>query len=194
MASTDLSIDFIKELIDYDPQTGEAKWKARPLHHFIDSKRPAKVVMRIWNSKNAGKTVRCPDSNGYFRLAIGGRKYSLHRIIWAFHYGKHPRHSIDHINGNRQDNRICNLRDVLQVDNLKNASKHKDNSSGVNGVSFCKRRQKFTSYIGVNGKTKVLGYSETLEEAARKRKEAEVIYGYHQNHGREPHGVHPVST
>jgi hypothetical protein len=95
---------------------------------------------------------------------------------------------IDHKNHNREDNRFKNLRDTTQQSNNKNASKRKDNTSGVVGVSWNKRNEKFVANININGLQKHLGYFKNKKDAIKTRKNAEEQHGYHENHGKIKNG------
>jgi len=117
--------------------------------------------------------------NGYRRVRFDGEPYQTHRIIWKLLYGEDPA-EIDHINGNRSDNRITNLRSVCHYENMRNMKKMPSNSSGVTGVFWCKDRSKWGAFIG----KKNLGRFDRFEDAVAARKQAEEEYGYHPNHGR----------
>jgi len=77
--------------------------------------------------------------------------YAIHRIAWKMHYGVDPNGVIDHIDGNKLNNRIVNLRDVTQVENLYNAVRRSDNTTGYKGVVFSKSRNSYTINLKVNG-------------------------------------------
>ena len=83
--------------------------------------------------------------NGYRTGRIAGRQFYAHRVAWFLNYGKWPSNQIDHINGNRLDNKIINLRDVEQCINSKNINKLSTNTSGFTGVVFCVRDQRFSA-------------------------------------------------
>jgi len=91
---------------------------------------------------------------------------------------------IDHINGDRSDNRIENLRAVINADNGRNQKLRVSNSSGVMGVGFCKRAGKWRVRITINGKDKHLGIYKSYSEAVAARLTAEKLHGFHENHGR----------
>jgi uncharacterized membrane protein len=92
--------------------------------------------------------------------------YRAHRICWFHTYGVWPTHDIDHINGDKSDNRISNLRDVPKSINIQNEKRaRKNNASGLMGVVFRKDRNKWTATVRVNGKPKRLGSFSTPEEA-----------------------------
>jgi hypothetical protein len=99
--------------------------------------------------------------------------------------GDHPEDEVDHIDGNGTNNIWNNLRAVTRADNAKNMRKSSANTSGVTGVVWIKRIKSWKSQIMVNGCCKYLGYFRSKEEAIAARKAAEVLYGFHENHGTE---------
>jgi|DEB0MinimDraft_6_1074348.scaffolds.fasta_scaffold113343_2 hypothetical protein len=108
-----------------------------------------------------------------------------HRVVWAFAHESWPSGLIDHINGNRSDNRIANLRDVPAGANSKNKARYRTNISGVTGVSWCKARRKWRTKITSNYVTTLLGHFEDFDEAVRVRRKAEREKNFHPNHGRK---------
>jgi len=177
--------DVLRELIDYDSETGVLTWKARSSHLFIGNEQSPEHSARIWNVKYAGKpALKSKNGNGYFHGAIFGQTLTAHSVAWAINYGSWPEHGIDHINGVKGDNRIANLRDVPDAENAKNQKLNKRNTSGVTGVSYFARTRKWVAMIKGGGKVRNLGYFHTIEEAAAARKDAEKKYGFHPNHGR----------
>jgi len=107
-----------------------------------------------------------------------------HRIVYSLHHGHHPKMQIDHINGIRSDNRPENLRDVNNRVNARNSRLFKSNTSGFHGVTWNKLEQKWKVRINTENKRICLGTFPTKEEAIRARIEAEIKYGYHENHGK----------
>ena len=123
--------------------------------------------------------------NGYRIIGIKRKTYTAHRLIWILVKGKILNNmQIDHINKNRSDNRIKNLRLVTHQENHKNMSKQINNKSGFTGVSWCINRKKWYSYIQVNKKTISLGRFKNKKDAIIARKTAEKKYNFHTNHGR----------
>jgi len=170
----------LRELLHYDHETGLLHWRDRPRSYFENEK-----ICLLWNSRWAGKLAfSSKNRGGYFRGNIFGATYSAHRVAYAIYHGHWPKEQIDHINGVKTDNRICNLRDVSEAVNHKNTPIYKTNNSGVAGVGWNKRDQKWHSRIKVNKKLKHLGYFDVFAEAVSARKEAEIKYGFHENHGR----------
>lgn len=124
-------------------------------------------------------------SDGYRYIQVYKTRYAAHRLAWLFVNGEFPPNEIDHINGNRLDNRIENLRSVTAKENRKNGRRPQTNTSGVIGVRWHKRDKNWSAQIGVNGETVHLGCFDSLQKAANARKEAESKHGFHPNHGRE---------
>lgn len=105
-----------------------------------------------------------PTNNGYGRLEVDGKNYKTHRLIWLLTYGDWPE-CIDHIDHDKLNNRIINLRSVTKVENEHNRGMNKNNSSGFPGVYFDKLRNKYKAQIRVNGNHIHIGYYSTAEEA-----------------------------
>lgn len=165
-----------RDILDYDPETGLFTWKIRPLKYFRDE-----WHFKSWNTKMAGKPAMMVNrSNGYKATTIFGVPWLAHRVAWLIHYGYLP-DEIDHINGDRTDNRITNLRSVTRKENLRNLTIPVTNSSGVVGVFLHKKSGRWYTRIG---KT-YLGMFPSFEEAVAVRKEAEKAHGYHPNHGKQ---------
>jgi hypothetical protein len=161
------SQEYLKERIDYNPDTGLSYWKERPLHQFKN-----KGLMNTWNKGNVNKVAGSLNNvSNYIAITIDGECYMLHRIIWKWYYGTEPKELIDHINGVRTDNRICNLREATYSENTKNINvTPKNNTTGHIGITFSKNR--YYARISVNGKRIGLGYYKTLEEAIYAREKA----------------------
>jgi hypothetical protein len=179
------SPEALRQLFRYEPDTGKLFWKPRSEKMFACGDHGAKHNCFVWNSKYANKQAFTSiDSKGYRQTNLGGKVLRAHRVAWAVYFGEWPKHQIDHINGDRTDNRIVNLRDVEEPENKKNQKKFKDNKSGVSGVCWHKRSKKWVAQIASGKKYYYLGLFETKEEAAIARKAAEVKLGFHKNHGR----------
>jgi hypothetical protein len=164
-----LTQERLKELLHYDPDTGVLTWKARPSkrNHIGDE---AGYVFQ------SGRTH-------YRRVTIDGIKYLSHRLAWLYTHGKLPDRQIDHGDGNGLHNWIRNLRDVTNRENHKNTRLNSNNTSGTVGVYFEKALDKWCAQICTESGKKSLGYFADIEEAITARKDAEVEYGFHENHG-----------
>lgn len=133
---------------------------------------PDGYLIRKKNGKPCGKHANHPT--GYIHVRVGKSMLRVHRIIYAIVYGKLPNGEIDHINGNRADNRIENLREVSSSENSHNFKKYKNNSSGYQGVSWYAQYQKWVAKITIDNRRIHLGYFENLEEAVEARKKAKI--------------------
>ena len=152
-----LSVSVVREMFSYDEQTGLLTRKTK-----------------TGRFDRTGQVAGCVKKCGYVRVQIGKRIYQGHRIAWAVYYGEWPNEFIDHINGNRSDNRICNLRDVSHQKNTMNSKIRSNNRSGYKGVY--KMRNKFMAQIHFNGSKIRLGLFETAELAHLKYVEAAKLY------------------
>ena len=124
------------------------------------------LLKKQYVASKLGQIVGWIQPNGYRRISIKAKFYQAHRLVWLYHHGKMPLHEIDHINGNKSDNRIENLRDVEHLSNTQNRRKAKSNNqSGFLGVSSTMKKNKFTALLWHNKKTNILGHFETPEEA-----------------------------
>jgi hypothetical protein len=177
----------LRQLIDYDPETGALVWRVRDVSFFTDGKRSALDAMNSWNARYAGKpALRFKANDGYFKGAILRKKYLAHRVAWAIFSGAWPKNEIDHINGDRLDNRIANLRTATSQENSKNTALRSDNKSGTIGVCWSACRLRWLVQVSQNGKQKRIGYFKSKDEAIEARAKANIEYGYHANHGRKP--------
>ena len=159
----------VAKLFTYDRETGVLYWRIRNRNS-------------IRHKYVAGSTKGTND--GYRRVGIKGKIYQEHRIIMMLCFGHIPENAeIDHINHVRNDNRLCNLRFVTRSENRRNQSVNSKNTTGVTGVCFYKRLQKYVAQIKVNREAIYLGYFDTLEEAAAARAEANLKFNFNNNHG-----------
>lgn len=115
----------------------------------------------------AGEIAGGLDPQGYHVITVNGKKYGAHRLAWLYMHSYFPPEHTDHINGVRNDNRICNLRVASHAENLQNQIKPRaDNTSGFLGVSLHKPSARWRATIRINGKTTHLGYYPTPELAS----------------------------
>ena len=176
-------INFLHECFELDADTGTLIWKARPLHHFKTA-----YSAKATNSRKAGKKAGGKiDDRGYCKLGFTWNGKSLnwyqHRVIWAMHYGQWPTKSLDHIDGNKANNAIKNLREVTREENMRNRAINKNNTSGHIGV-YQHKSGKWMAQIQDKGKRIGLGIYPNIEDAIAARQAAEIKYGYHENHGK----------
>lgn len=144
------SIDRLKELLSYDPESGE-------FTRTVDQGR-----------QRAGCIAGSIDPiNGYIRIGIDKVCHKAHRLAWLYMTGQWPPDVIDHINGDRSDNRFSNLRLAVVSENNQNVqAARKDSRSGYRGVSWLKARGKWRATINVDGKQHHLGYFDSPESAS----------------------------
>lgn len=174
----------LRELLVYNPTTGEFVWRERtPAHFAPTARRTPEWLCRWWNTRFANTQAGSYDPHKYLLIRVNGTDYRAHRIAWMLTHGEAPLF-IDHINGDPTDNRLCNLRSVSREDNAKNAKRRTDNQSGVTGVSYFRPKNTWRARINYKGATITLGYYRSKEEAIAARKAAETLYLYHTNHGR----------
>ena len=152
------------KFFNYDEESGLLSWRLPT--------RKAKV----------GSPVGSISDTGYLRIKVGSKSYAIHRLIWLMKTGKFP-DQIDHIDHVRSNNAWDNLREVDYTGNARNMRKSVRNTSGVVGVSFDTNANKWRASIGSKGTLKFIGLFDTLDEAAKARKNAERIENYHPNHG-----------
>ena len=141
-----MSINELKQVLSYDPETGDFTWTNNASY-------------KCFVGKKAGS-----PSNEYVAIRYKCKVYKAHRLAWAFVHGDYPTQVIDHINGDKSDNRIINLRDVSRKENQQNIkSALVTNKSGYLGVSPADNKWKAT--IRVSGQYKYLGLFDTPELA-----------------------------
>jgi len=156
-----------KALFDYDPDTGVLTWKVSRSNHV-----------------KIGDEAGSMHSMGYRQVNINYKPTTVHRIIWLWYHGELPPHHIDHINRDKLDNRISNLRLATAQENTRNSKLSKNNKSGVNGVFWSERTGKWIAKIKVDRENIWLGYHKTLLDAAAARLSADIEHGFHPQHGR----------
>ena len=156
-----LTIERLKEVLTYNSATGSfARKSGKPISNKV-------------------------NNEGYLRVMVDRKHYLAHRLAWFYVNGCFPTF-IDHIDGNRSNNMLSNLREVTSKENQCNLSLATNNTSGVTGVSFSKERNKWEAKIQVDGKTVHLGRFLDKEDAILARKQGEINYDFHTNHGKQP--------
>lgn len=144
----------LRSLLDYDPESGIVSWRCSTRRAVLGSR--------------AGTLQR----EGYLVIGIGKRRFMAHRIAWHLYYGSEPELQIDHINRNRSDNRLANLRSASHAENCQNHGLSVKNKSGVIGVCWSKPHNKWHSTIKYFGKHKCLGYFRDKQDAINARIQA----------------------
>jgi hypothetical protein len=137
----------LKELLTYDPETGVFRW-------LVD-----RCVFKHGRSKGprAGDVAGHGHAGRYWRISINYRGYYAHRLAFFYMTGEWPADVVDHINGDKFDNRWSNLRQATQGENLRNMRKSKRNQSGFKGVYRHTENDKWVAQIKINGRAKNLG-------------------------------------
>ena len=160
------------------------KSKARERFYYIPE--TGILTNRIGRSSRskAGDVPGYIGRNGYQQIYVDGKIYYAHRLIWLHVHGAFPPEQIDHINGDRTDNRIENLRAVNNQENHRNERKSKNNTSGATGVFWAAKISKWRGQIRIGKKNIHLGVFDNWFDAVCARKSAEKKYGFHPNHGR----------
>ena len=144
-----LTADYLREVLDYNSQTGEFRWKK----HMSNRRAKGEIAGCL-----------CPR-NGYRLIGIKGVVYKANRLAWLYVHGELPALFVDHINGKTGDDRIANLRLATHQENLCNRGKQKNNTSGYKGVH--RHQGKWRARIAVNGRNISLGMYHNPEEAHR---------------------------
>lgn len=159
---------YLAECFSYCLETGELRWKKRPAGHF-GSSHSAKTR----NVNRIGKIAGRDNGSGYLKVGIDGKRFRVHRLIWKLVHGTEPR-IIDHINHNRSDNRIENLRDVSHAENMQNRAPT-DHDDGV-CLWFDKRVKLWKVRSTISGITRIIARSDSYEKAAQVAANAEKDY------------------
>ncbi|HDC4389194.1 TPA: HNH endonuclease [Enterobacter cloacae] len=162
-----LTQERLKELFQYNSYTG--------------------VFTRIKSTSSRaikGDIAGTTNSHGYLRFCVDGVVYLSHRLAWLYVYGEFPEGIMDHINGDRKDNRIANLRVVSLRQNALNRKIQSTNTSGIKGVSWCRNSKKWKASIMYEGKHINVGSFSDKQEAAEAIKKARAeIHGEFANDG-----------
>lgn len=149
----------LREILRYDPATGIFIWLVSPAHRAP-----------------AGSVAGSLKETGYRRISYRGHFYYAHRLAWLYVFGEPARLNIDHINGERDDNRIGNLRAVTHSQNIGNSRLSRANTSGFKGVGWDKARGKWAARIKVNYKFIHLGRFNNIKDAVAARLAADAKY------------------
>lgn len=150
----------LMEEIHYDPETGIFRWKVKP----SKNRQIGDVI--------GGK----PTDKGYLRVRYKKTLYLAHRLAWFYVHGVWPKVSIDHINGDKSDNRVVNLREADHSTNKANIPVKRNNKTGFKGVFWVKREQRFVAQLDKDGVRVFCKYCRTIEEAADAYDRAAIEY------------------
>lgn len=157
-----LTQDRLKELIDYNPETGIFLWK----------------VDRTNKTKKGMFAGRLNKKSGYWQIGIDSNNYYAHRLAFLFIDGYLPENGLDHIDRDKLNNKWNNLRETSTICNMRNRNIFKNNKSGITGIHWHKSTNKWYSKITALGKQICLGVFDNLIDAARARWEAEIKYNF----------------
>lgn len=167
--------DYLKVRLTYDSETGKFTWNRPPLD---------RKDISAYSCKFAGLLAGSANKEGYIQIKLDGEIYRAHRLAILYMTGANPLSQVDHINGDRSDNRFVNLRCVNNKENLRNQKRRSNNTSGRTGVSWLKSLSKWQAQIVNDGKIKYLGVYENFDDAVFARKQAEKYFSFHENHDR----------
>jgi hypothetical protein len=144
----DVSLPRLRQVLDYNPIDGVFTWKER-----------------LSNRVSVGDVAGTLGQNGYTYIRFDGYMVLAHRLAWMYVHGEWPDKAIDHINGDRNDNRLSNLRLANSSENAINGKVRSTNKSGYRGVSWDKGKSKWVARLVKDGKQHVLGRFHTKEDA-----------------------------
>ena len=140
----------LKEVLEYSSETGALIWRISPV-----------------NSVKIGATAGSKQSSGYLTLMYKGKAYKAHGLAWLYMYGEISEDKyVDHIDGNKSNNTIANLRLCTQLENNKNRRLNSNNTSGYKGVNWNKKDCNWQANASLNGKIKYLGSYATSKDAS----------------------------
>lgn len=154
-----LTQERLKQALHYDESTGLFRWRRD---------------MR--NGSKAGDIAGSLSAGGYVYICVDQKHYRAHRLAWLYVHGKFPVGAIDHASGVKTDNRISNLREATQPQNMQNKSVSRRSKTGVKGVCFCSSSGRYQVKIRVNGRYRHVGRYDTVEEGARAYAEAASLH------------------
>lgn len=180
-----IDIDTLRRIVSYDPINGKLTWgRASPDMFSAGKRHSAETRCAIWNSKYPGMPALAymDKTRPYPYGDIFGEKYYAHRVAFAIMMGRWPE-MIDHIDGDKTNNRWGNLREVTVSENGMNCRRRSDNKSGATGVYFDKSRGQWAVEIAAHGKKKFVGRFRLYKDAISARKIAQLEMGFSDRHG-----------
>ena len=155
------SVEYLRACFDYDPETGELRWRQRPPEHFA-----TKNAWAVWNAKHAGDPAGSLHRGGYYYVSIAGADYKAHRVIFKLVTNDEPPATIDHHHGDPSNNRWDNLRPATWLEQAWNTRTRRNTRSGFRGVYLHCRGRRWCARITKNGIEHHLGCFATREEAS----------------------------
>lgn len=167
MTSNTMTAELARQLFSYDQKSGDLIWR-----------------QNVRPRAKAGAVAGFISTDGYRRIGYKGVVYLGHRLVWLYHKGAWPEKFLDHIDGDRTNNRIENLRNASRTENNRNVPAQKNNTSGFKGVSLMRRDNVWVAQITADRKNYFLGRFPTPEEAyAAYCKAAKELHGAFANTG-----------
>ena len=164
---SELTYERAAELLEYNPETGELTWKVKTKNGKFH---PGDVAG--WLSRDN----RLKNKSGYIRIGVDGTSYMAHRLAWLLVHGSWPE-ELDHVDGDKLNNRLENLREVSHIENMRNQRRRiNSQKDGHLGVRWDTQRDLWKADIGHKGKSIVLGHFDKKEDAIKARKDAEEKY------------------
>jgi hypothetical protein len=156
-------LEIVESYLDYNPETGIGVWKRKRMG-------PGRQV-------KVGLPAGTINNQGYIYIGLFGQRYAAHRLFWLLYYKQDPGSKfIDHMDLNKSNNKIANLRLVTKSENGLNTLLPSNNKTGVVGVHYCNTTQKFVAQIKVNNQPRHLGRFENIEDAIIARQKAFIRY------------------
>lgn len=176
--------DILHKLLVVDFAEGILTWRSRDSSFFQSPSRftPDWRANR-WNSKCAGRPAAHLGDQGYLTVCVFWKRYQAHRIIFAMKNGRWPSEQLDHVNGQRSDNRIENLIEATNRENCRNQKLRSTNTSGISGVVWNKNEKKWKARINSDNGRINLGTFSDKQSAIDARKSFEALLGYSHVHG-----------
>lgn len=160
--------EMMRQVLGYNSETGELVWKPRPVEMFA-----SEWAWKVFRKTREGcLAFTSKNGAGYLHGSVMGHHVQAHRVAWVIYFGRWPAGQIDHINNDRSDNRLSNLREATNSQNHMNKPKTAANTSGYKGVSRTKCGKRWRARIKVMGKMKQVGEFSCIEEAASAYAEA----------------------
>jgi hypothetical protein len=155
-------LEIVESYLNYNSETGIGVWKRTSIKN---------------GKMEIGSTAGSIQHNGYIYISFFSKKYAAHRLFWLLYYKQDPGSKfIDHIDRNRLNNKIANLRLVTASENALNATTRLNTHTGIIGVCYHIGKKKFSAQIKINYKQYHLGYFEKIEDAIAARRKAEIMY------------------
>lgn len=162
-----ISQKYLKECISYCAETGEFRWLERPRYHFKKDN-----AWKTFNLRRKGTNAGCMNADGYWVIGIDRKHYVAARLAYLYETGTIP-HTIVYRDGDKTNLKFLNLENSSREARKRSKRLAINNMSGVTGVSWHKRNERWCAYIAINKKRKTLGYYRDINDAINARKRAE---------------------